>query len=188
MKILNRTLLGLSLVLTAACGGGGGGGQPPPKSIADSLVYTNPTSGDYNLLKSTAVASTATHLVLDLVGPATGNGRGVAFTLSADTTKVNWSTTPALVQNVAFNLGTGTQILSAKVTGDTLQAGLFQKGTTVPAVSLNTTLARIALDLKSGVAVNSTVTLSAVPNKANVLPETGAPMIISVSTGTLQAQ
>lgn len=199
MNPMNRILAGLSLGLLAACGGGGGGGgstppPPPPKTIADTLTYTNPSSGDYRLVKSTTVASTATHLVLDLVGPASGNGRGVAFTLGADGAKVTWTKVAAtdadLVQNGVFDLGTSPQIYKVKVgTDNTLQAGLFQKGSAVSAKSLNATLARVALDLKAGVVpVNSTVSFSAIAGKANVLPESGAPQTITVSVGTLLAQ
>lgn len=192
MKTLNRVLGLLSLSLLAACHSGGDN-PPPAKTIADTLVYTDPTSTSYRLVKNASLSS-ATHLVLDLVGPSGTNGRGVAFTLSADTTKLTWAkvtaSDAALVQNgTAFNLGSGTQILSGKASGDTLQAGLFQKGAAVAAVSLAAPLARVALDLKSGVVpVNTTVTFSAVANKANVLPDTGAPQTITVATGTILAQ
>lgn len=196
MTTLNRSFLGLTVLFALACGGGGTSTPPTPppptKTIADTLAYTNPTSGDYKLVRNTSLSS-ATHLVLDLMGPATGNGRGVAFTLTADTTKVTWAkvagTDANLVQNGAFSLGSGTQIVSAKASGNTLQAGLFQKGSAVAAVSLNTALARVALDLKAGIVpVNSTVTLSAVTGKANVLPETGAPQTVTLTLGTLAAQ
>lgn len=195
MNKLNRILAGLSLITLAACGGGGGGGStvvtPPAKTYADTLNYTNPASGDFKLVKNTSL-STATHLVLDLMGPTSGSGRGVAFTLTAESTKVTWAKVAGadatLVENVGFSLGTGTQILSAKSTGGTLQAGLFQKGTAAPAITLNTTLARVALDLKlSAVPVGSSVAVTF--SKGNYLPETGAPVTLSsIGIGTLQAQ
>ncbi len=201
MRSLHRSLIGSSLlVLLAACGGGGGGTNnpppPPPKTIADTLVYTDPSSGTFRLVKN-GTLSTSTHLVLDLVGPTATNGRGVAFTLNADTSKVTWAkvatTDAGLVQNVAFNLGTGSQIFSAKASGDTLSAGLFQKGagpSAPPAVSLSAPLVRVALDLRAGIVpVNTTVSLVfGTSNKANYLPETGAPQTAALSVGTLVAQ
>ena len=56
--------------------------------VAAVLAYTDPTTGTYQLKKNAAL-STATHLVLELVGPAT-TGCGVSATFSADTTKVTW--------------------------------------------------------------------------------------------------
>jgi hypothetical protein len=130
--------------------------------------------------------------VLDLVGPAGTLGRGVGFYLTADTTKVNWAkvaTSDAeLVQNGdAFALGGGQQLIKAKASGDTLQAGVYQKGSGVSAKALNTTLARVALDLKGNPTLG-TVALAPVANKTIVVPETGAQTVITISVGTLTAQ
>ncbi len=187
------TLLGV----LSACSGGGGGADnkpPPPPPTASSLIYTNPTSGAYQLVRDTT-KSTATHLVLDLVGPSGTSGRGVGFYLNADTSRVTWtkvdSTDAELVQNGAFVLGSGVQALTAKVSGNELQAGAYQKGTTAPAVAFGSSvvLARIALDLKSGI-TPGTVTFSAVTNKAMLLPDTdaAAPGNISVTVGSIAAQ
>lgn len=189
MSSLNRLLAGSLLLALAACGGGGGG-QPPVSTAATTLTYTDPTSGTYRLMKNAGL-STAGHLVLDLVGPAATNGRGVAFTLTADTGKVTWAKVQAadaaLAQNVAFSLGGSPQIFKVNVASGTLQAGMFQKGSGVAAVSLNTTLARVALDLNGGVTKGATVTLTAPAAKSNILPETGAPQAITVTPGTLVA-
>lgn len=189
---------GLSLAGLLACGGGGGGGTSTPAS-ATTLSYTDPTSGTYLLKKDPA--SSGSHLVLDLVGPSTGTASGVTLTLNADTTRVTWtnvtSTDPAntLVQNGSqFNLGTGTPILLARTYGTTtLQATVAQKGLVVPAASLNGTLLKVALDLKSGagLAPGTTITLTADATKSLVLDGTkGASPIgaITVSVGTLTAQ
>ena len=160
---------------------------------ATTLAYTDPTTGTY-LLKKKATLSTATHLVLDLTGPAATTGTGVLATLSADTTKVTWvnvaSTDAAntFVQNgTAFNLGTGTQVLKGKVTGNVLQAVAAQKGTASP-TALNVPLLRIALDLKASQPTGA-ITFTADAAKCQVLDgATGSPTTITVSVGTLTAQ
>jgi len=192
MTPTNKLLSGfaaLALVGLLACGGGGGSSAPP---TATSLAYTDPTSGSYLLKKNTAL-STATHLVLDLVGPASTTGSGVTATFSADTTKVTWANVavgdPAgtfIQTGTAFNLGAAPQILKGKVTGNTLQVTAAQKGTGSP-VSLNAPLLRVALDLKVSQPAGA-VTLSADAAKCQVLDGGGTITPITVSVGTLNAQ
>ena len=168
---------------------------PPPTPTATGLAYADPTTGTYLLKKNTALSS-ATHLVLDLVGPSAGTAAGVSVTLSADTTKAAWvdvptgGTTAALVQNGSqFNLGSGSPIQKAKATGNVLQATLAQKNPTA-AASLNGVLLRVALDLKPGLglAQGTAITLSADAVKSQVLDGAGAISSIPVTVGTLTAQ
>lgn len=181
----------LALAGFLACGGGGGGSSAPP--TATSLSYADPTSGTY-LLKRNATLSTSTHLVLDLVGPASATGSGVTATFSADTTKVAWanvsSSDPAntFVQNgSAFNLGAAPLILRGKLSGATLQVTAAQKGTGAP-VALGSPLLRVALDLKASQPAG-TVALSADSTKGQVIDGTGAIVSpISVTVGVLTAQ
>lgn len=189
---LSATVL-LSLAALLACGGGGGGSSTP--ATATTLAYTDPTSGTYLLKKDTSLSS-GSHLVLDLVGPATGTAAGVSVTLNADTTKVAWvdvpagGTTATLMQNgTQFALGTGTPILKAKASGTTLQATVAQKAPTAPA-SQNGVLLRVALDLKSGLglAQGTAITLTADATKCQVLDGAGTLSPITVSVGTLTAQ
>lgn len=179
------------LALTLACGGGGGGGggttTPPPKTIANTLTYTDPGGTGFRLVRNSSLSS-STKLVLDLTGPASTTGHGVAFIVSADQTKVTWSNPPSaagLAANVAFNLGAGTQALVGKTTGDQLQSAAFQK-TGTPAVNLAQPLMRISLDLKSNVPVNSSVPMAFV--SGNQLQSAGGPANITVAVGTLVAQ
>jgi hypothetical protein len=200
MNPMKQLLTASSLLAVAglvACGGGGGGGNAAP-ATATSLTYTDPTSGTY-LLKKDA-ASTGSHLVLDLVGPATGTASGVTLTLNADTSKVAWtnvaSTDPAntLVQNGAqFSLGSGTPLLLARASGTTLMATVAQKGLAVTPASLNGVLLKVALDLKPNLSLpqGTTILLSADGTKSLVLDGTkgSAPIRpITVSVGTLTAQ
>jgi len=159
--------------------------------LASTLAYTDPTSGTY-LLKKNTTLSTATHLVLELVGPAS-TGTGVSATFSADTTKVTWANVAAgdpantFVQNgTAFDLGTAPQILKGKVTGNVLQVTAAQKGTASP-VALNAPLLRVALDLKASQGTGA-VTFSADAAKCQVIDGSGAISTITVSVGTLNAQ
>jgi len=179
----------LPAILACVGCGGGGGGAPAAKTVADTLTYTNPASGTYTLLKNTT-KSTPTHLVLDLVGPP-GNVSGVGFYLSADQTKVTWTTVdtgdPEKVKSSTFS----STILKSKVSGDILQAGVYQKGTTATiAATSATVLASVALNLKGSIPVNTTVNLTAVPGKAVILNPPDNPTAttsIAISAGTLTA-
>ena len=159
---------------------------------ATALAYTDPTTGTY-LLKKNAALSTATHLVLELVGPAATAGSGVSASFTADTTKVTWANVASsdaaatyLQTGGTFNLGTGTPILKGKVTGGVLQVTAAQKGTASP-VSLNAALLRIDLDLKTG-QTPGTVTLTPDATKCQVIDSAGAIQTIIVTAGTLTAQ
>lgn len=184
-----------SLLLAGLLACGGGGGSTPPTPTATGLAYTDPASGTYLLKKDTALSS-GSHLVLDLVGPATGTASGVTLTLNADTTKVAWvdvpagGTTTTLVQNgTQFTLGTGTPILKGKASGTTLQATVAQKAPTAPA-SQNGVLLRVAVDLKTTLALaqGTAITLTADGTKSQVLDGAGTISAITVSVGTLTAQ
>ncbi|WP_243287038.1 hypothetical protein [Geothrix terrae] len=181
----------LALMALLACGGGGGGSSAP--ATATSLGYTDPTSGTY-LLKKNAALSTATHLVLDLVGPASTTGTGITATFTADATRVAWANVAAgdpantFVQNgTAFSLGTGLPILKGKVSGGTLQVTAAQKGTASP-VSLNAPLLRVALDLRASQSPGA-VSLGADGSKCQMIDGTGAIVApIAVTVGALAAQ
>ncbi len=177
----------LSLLAFLACGGGGGGSTPKVQPAAPKLIYTDPASGTYRLLKNVAL-STDAHLVLDLVGPAGAQGRGVAFSLTTDTSKVSWSKPEAsdadFVAPAILDLGSAPQILKVKVVGSTLQAAYSQKGGSVSAKALDVPFGRLGLTLKPG--ATGAVALTA--STAQVLPAAGAPQDITLSCGTLQVQ
>ncbi|MBL0312831.1 MAG: hypothetical protein IPP78_08970 [Holophagaceae bacterium] len=156
------------------------------KTIADTLTYTDPGGTGFRLVRNAGL-STASKLVLDLTGP-TGTGQGVAFIVSADQTKVTWSNPPSsgsLAGNVAYTLGSGTQAIVGKVTGDQLHGAAFQKPGAA-AVNLAQPLMRISLDLKSNIPVNTSVPMAFIGG--NQLPASGGPSAIAVAVGTLLAQ
>jgi len=180
------------LLLVLACGGGGGGSggggtqAQPAKSVADTLTYADPASGDYRLLRNPS-RSTASHLVLDLVGPS-GSVSGVGFYLTTDPGKVLWSPVeagdPEKVRSSCF-INT---ILKSRVDGGVLQAGVYQQGTTAPVVAGSTTvLASVALDLKGGIPLSSTATITLSPGKAILLHAPEDPMATSSITLTVGA-
>jgi len=181
------TLASIGLLTLLACGGNGGGGTSTPTS-ATVLEYTNPADGTYKLVKDDS--STGTHLVLNLMGPDVVLS-GVGFYLNADATKVTWADVSggAKVASATFT----TPVIAAKVTGDQLQGGVYQKGSAVLAVTADptTVLATVALDLKTGVPANSPVTLSSVNGKCVILEGPGgatATTPITIAVGELVAR
>ncbi len=176
--------LGLGALL--ACGGGT---SAPTKTIADTLSYAAPTAGTYTLVRN-ATKSTASHLVLDLVGPA-GSVSGVGFYLTADQSKVVWGPVDAGDAEKVKSATFASTIVTSKVTGDTLQGAIYQKGTAAAiTATTSTVLASVALDLKSGIPVTSSVTLTAPSGKALILNAPGhssATTTIAISVGTLVA-
>jgi hypothetical protein len=155
MRMTIPTLAGASaLLLLSACGGGGGGSSTPSgPTYATKLVYTNPSSGAYQLVSDPA--SSGGTLVLDLVSTTGAPVSGVSFSFSADSAKAVWPASGA-VQNGAFDLGTGAQALVSKVSGTELQGAVSQKGTASPITPTSTTvLAKITLTLKPHVGLGT---------------------------------
>jgi len=187
------TTLGTLFVLGALLGCGGGDSKPTPAPPqATSLAYTNPTSGDYKLLKNTDLSSGA-KLVLDLVGPSTGTGSGLSVTLTAGT-QVSWVNVnngdPAgtyVDKGAAFNLGTSPQILKAQVTGNTLIATVAEKGHAAPK-ALNAPLLRVAVNLKTGIGATPGAAITLTPGECKLLDGAGNLQTVSLTAGTLAAQ
>jgi len=181
----NLVLCGPILVLLA-CGGGSSG--PAPRATA--LDYQDPPPGGYRFIKHPSL-STSTHLVLDLVGPESGAAaRGAAVVLQAGGSGVSWAPvagagSPAVQPGAVFNLGGPPQFVLAKVTGGTLQAGLFQKGPGVPPAAFGADiLFSVALDLGDG--TPGTVALT--PGRCFIQDPSGGVAAIQPALGTLALQ
>ncbi|HJV21161.1 MAG TPA: hypothetical protein VJ570_00635 [Holophagaceae bacterium] len=144
-----------ALALLMACGGAatGPGPQLPPASAG--LVYENPKSGDWTLQRN--AASTDTHLVLDLVGPATGKFRGVGFNLKSDGSVAYGRLSSAgyirdtgvfKLQSTYANYPVEPVLLAGgvKQDGKLLTVGIFQKDRYWPSVAVNKPVCQIAID------------------------------------------
>lgn len=164
--ILMKTTLKLAsattLALLVACGGGGGSdssttpsGGGGTSNAATKMVYTDPTpsSGQWALMKD--AASTDTHLVLKLVPPSdASSGFGVGFTVGAPSSLV-WSKVSSgdatMIHNLAYTLGSGTQLIKGVIKSGSLVAGVYQQGLATTAVAHSSgAVASIAVDMASG--------------------------------------
>lgn len=186
-RIATTTCAALGLTVLLACSGGGGGGGSTTNNAA-ALTYTDPTTGDYRLLRD--ASSSATHLVLNLVGPASTSLSGVGFYLTTESAKASWATVSGseFVGNTLFT----NYLMESKVTTDQLQAGIYQKNPEVAKTTgASSVLATVALDLKSGVAAGTTIALAATPDKAIILDPPGASPSttgITITVGSLVAE
>jgi len=196
----NKTVLTLCLVgaLSAAlsgCGSSGSGSGtttniPGTSATASTgLSYTDPTDTTHWRLVQDA-SSTATRVVLNLVGPDNAVARGVGFNLSKGQC-INFGTFPTgayalntkVFQLKAVNVdilpyaGTPADpelFASAPINGGAqLSTGIFQKDRTHPAVAVNQPLVQIAIDLATqattGCNKGTVVALSVV--KAKIIPD-----------------
>lgn len=185
--------LGLGLVL--ACGGGGGStndGNSGSTTPATGLAYQDPSGSGWRLVKNPA--SSANHLVLDLVPPTGTSGRGVGLTFQADAAKLQWAKVNGgdatlLHAGNVYQLGSGTPATLAMESAGSLRLGLFQKGKGAAANYGSTGVLSVALELKSGTGLQKGAALTA-PSAAKALhlPSSGAAETITVQVGTLTAQ
>lgn len=188
----------LALAALVACGGSSSssGGASAPPAAAKGLTYANPASTGWRLEKDPS--STATHVVLNLVGPTGLKGRGVALTVHSDAAKMAWGRVGgAYIQDGgAFELAVDptdpneARLMVGGAKGSDLMVGAFQKDPNLSAKPLDTKLYSFAIDFKSDakLAAGDTVPLSVI--KARLLPEDLGPrrlQDITVAAGALKA-
>ncbi len=147
--------LALSFALAAALAACGGGSSsptsapapagPPPPVAPTRLSYTDPTGSGWKLVKD--ASSTDTRIVLDLVGPAGTQTRGVGFNLkrgmglafstfasgayALDTGVFQLKGTNTNFESYAGTAADPVLFVSAPLkSGDVLSTGIFQKDRT----------------------------------------------------------
>lgn len=181
---------GLALGLLVACGGGSNVAPQatttpmPPATPAASLVYTDPDTTGWRLVKDNS--STSKRLVLNLVGPVGIRSRGVGFNLKAGA-----GVTFGLFSNQWHAKDTGVFDLlnrhrsdmfppdepeptffgAGVKPGNLLTVGIFQKDRLVDAKVVSSPVLQIAVELPatSTLSAGDQVTLSV--TKAKMVPE-----------------
>jgi len=173
-----------------ACGGQGSNPSAvstPETGQAQKLVYAEPAGSGYRMVRDET--STASRLVLRLVGPEGAQIRGGVFQLKTDTSKAAWVSaggSDAYVrEGSALSLGTGAKLLKSQMSGQTLKAAIYQKGSTPAATLGSQPILSVALDLKTG------TTKGAIPfssPEAQILDAAGKTQTVTVAVGSLSAE
>ncbi len=180
--MLNRThslaLAGLLLSLGLACGGGSSSPQAATAPAATGLSYVNPTSTGWRLEKD--AASTSSHLVLKLVGPAGLRTRGVGFNLKgAEGVKFETFANGLPIEDTgiyqllssALDPNEPVALVGGVKPGNLLSVGIYQKGRDQGAKDSGMALCRIALSLDAAVKLAAGTPLSLTVTKSKVIPE-----------------
>lgn len=173
-------LVALALGTLMACSGKHSAPQAP------TLTYSNPSSDGFCLVKQTT--STPERLVLGLQGPNGTAIRGALVSPTVDGTRVSWAPfegTSYVQEGGALDMGSGIKLLRGQVSGNTLEAAAFQKGTTSAATLGANPILRIALTLKQG-ATRGPVILAA--GSAQILDAQGNTQTVPVAVGTLNVE
>jgi hypothetical protein len=172
-----------SLAVLVACNSG----QPPtPKPTTSGMSYVNPSSEGFCLVKQTG--STPERLVLGLQGPNGTAIRGALVSLTVDGAKATWAPldSTSYVQNGgALDLGTGLPLLRGNVSGSTLEAAAFQKGSTPAAALGQNPVLRVALALKAGAASGP---VSFAGGTVQILDADGKTQTLPLAVGTLSVE
>ncbi|HJW09929.1 MAG TPA: hypothetical protein VJ483_09865 [Holophagaceae bacterium] len=188
----------LAAVLLLACGGGSSSSSStsaaPPAPAATSLKYTDPAGTDWRLVKD--AASTPTHLVLDLVGPAGTLTRGVAFNLQSDAAKVAWGkVNNAYIEDLGvFELVADAtdpnepRLLLGGFKGGMLSVADVQKLPIYTSKDAGQPLFRIAVDLPTSGQLHAGDQIPLNVSKARTLKDNFVGEAITIATGTLSAQ
>ena len=188
---MNSKLL-LSFLFAATLAGCGGGGDstppapPPPPVVAPThLSYADPTSTGWRLVKD--ATSTDTRIVLNLVGPAGTQTRGVGFNLkkgmglafskfpsgayALDTGVFQLKGTDTTIAPYAGTAADPVLFVSAPLkSGDVLSTGIFQKDRNVVPKDSAAPLVQVAVTLGDFTKLDlATVNASADPYGVHVV-------------------
>ncbi len=191
MRKLGLLIPGLLFSLLLACGGGSS--NPPaataPAVPATGLTYTDPTGTGWRLVKD--ASSTATRVVLNLVGPTGLMTRGAGFNLKApasvkfgDFTETTfpikdkgvytlWNTNPYPYDG---SVAVGSDPLEPRLlaggvkAGNILTVGIFQKDRRATAKDSGLPLCQIALEFDATAALKKGDTLALSITKAKHIP------------------
>jgi hypothetical protein len=190
-RLILPSLTGLALLGLCACGGGSSSSSP---STPGTLSYVNPSNASGHFALVLDSAATPSNLVLDLVGPSAATvgqvtpATGVSFGFDVDTTYAVWSTSTPFANGTVFtDLGDGTQLDQAWVSGKTLQGIVSYKGLSNPVADVGAgIIARITLT-PSGAAPASPVTVSLTDLGLGALMDSQGPpaLPIQFAVGTL---
>jgi hypothetical protein len=191
-SILTPLMLLVLVGAFTACGGGYTAPAvetPVTPAAAAGLTYTNPQTDGWALVKD--ASSTATHLVLNLVGPAGLKARGVGFNLSSDGsvtfhrfTDGNYVKDTGVFQLklAAPNLYTTTYpnfyeptllVGGTKKGGKLLTVGIYQKDRNQSAQALTASLCQVGIDFDAtatgALPAGTTIPLKLI--RARIIPE-----------------
>lgn len=167
------------LAAMVACGGR----DAAPQAATPVVSYVNPTSADFRLVKQPA--STPERLVLGLEGPSGTSIRGALVNLTVDGTRASWTAvegTSFVQEGGALALGTGIKLLRGQVSGSTLEAAAFQKGSTAAAALGEKPILRVALAPKAD-AVRGPVSFAG--GTVQILDADGKTQTVPLAVGAL---
>ena len=182
LRLLPCACSGLALSLFLACSGSSDSTPAAPvatpPAAAVGLAYANPAAGGWTLVKD--ASSTATRLVLNLVGPPGLLTRGVGFNIQApaglkfdtfadglpihDTKVFN-------LQSAAPGQADPVALAGGLLPGNILTVGIFQKGQDQPAVDAGAALCQIALKLDTTAGITAGQKLTLTVPKARIIPQ-----------------
>ncbi|GLH74547.1 hypothetical protein GETHLI_30490 [Geothrix limicola] len=144
-----------SLVLLLACGGAATAPGPQAAPASSGFTYQDPSGSGWILQKN--LASSDTHLILDVIGPVGTKGRGIGFNLQSDGTVAFAKLSAAgyvrdtgvfKLQSTFANYPVEPTLLAGgvKKNGTLLTVGIFQKDRYWPAQDLGQAVCQIAID------------------------------------------